>query len=237
LNAGLESVIGGFSSLSTVVVVSLPHDSSTHAAASPDFKNIAPASPDSRQANRRVKQRCPTTPEPEAAEFAELVFGREAEQFLAAEDRPVFADVLETDVAVAALSDTAFHAVLKRDAEWMPTRPYHVWYPSAEGYGSRSVNRLGRSGRPEWPNGADLVGVFTHRVGELRTFGRGYPFEPETLFLDAELLHQTLKQEDTLAGLVVAVLVVAVTGVAAADENTVGSVAKCLEHERGFHRA
>jgi hypothetical protein len=41
LNAGLVRVIGGFSSFSMAVVVSLPQDSSTHAAASPNFRSIA----------------------------------------------------------------------------------------------------------------------------------------------------------------------------------------------------
>jgi len=51
---------------------------------------------------------------------------------------------------------------------------------------------------------------------------------PRPLFLDSELLYQTLEQEHPLPGLAVAVLVVAVTGMTPADEDRVGAVAENL---------
>ena len=95
---------------------------------------------------------------------------------------------------------------------------------------SRSV-RPGRLFEIERAERANSLGERGHGIREPLALGRRHPVEFQPLRLDAKPGQEALEQEDPLLGLVVAGDVVAVAGMAAADEHTVRAVLESLEDE------
>ena len=83
----------------------------------------------------------------------------------------------------------------------------------------------------------DLLGELGDDAGELVALGRRDPLETHAAVLEAELLEQLLHERVAAGRAVVAVDVVAVTGVAAGDDHAVGALGEGLHDVRGFDAA
>ena len=79
--------------------------------------------------------------------------------------------------------------------------------------------------------GADLLGKRGHHVGEFLALRGRDPVDKEPLRFHARELEQAVHQRIATAGIVVALLVVAVAGVAAQHHHPVRAILKGLEHK------
>src|SRR3990172_5816759 len=86
--------------------------------------------------------------------------------------------------------------------------------------------RLLRRLRAEWPETANLLGELIHHIAQALAFGGGNPFQAQPLRLDAELREHLAQQLRTAQRFVVSFLIVAIPGMAAADQHAVGAVAE-----------
>ena len=97
---------------------------------------------------------------------------------------------------------------------------------------SHSANFCGHAQRPEL---LDLPDHLVDHPLDLLAFGGGNPFQAHALLLDAHVLEHPLQHLEAAEHLVVALDVVAVAGMAAADEHAVGAFGQRIEDELRVH--
>ena len=80
-----------------------------------------------------------------------------------------------------------------------------------------------------WSEGLDGLGQGGHYFGKLVALGGGDPGELDSAGLDADVLENAAEDGESAASGVIAALVVAITGVATADQDTVDAALQGAE--------
>jgi len=83
----------------------------------------------------------------------------------------------------------------------------------------------------------DLCREIVHRSGKLCTLSGRYPLNAGTLTLNAEVIEHREEHGHTAAGIIVTRGIMAVTGMASAEDNSIRSALECTKDEHGVYSA
>jgi hypothetical protein len=89
----------------------------------------------------------------------------------------------------------------------------------------------------EWTQGAELFGKLGNHLLKAPAFAGGNPLESKPSGINSHFFKKDFGQWDTPHALVITFMIVAITGMAATDQYTIGTGAQCIEDETRIYAA